>query len=288
MIIQPIVPRTDCTFCADLKNPWDRLLELFPMELYCICLKDRDDRHEKACEEFHRVGLCKFVKFYRPERAKSFVIGCFQSHYDLAKFHGTETTKLLTIFEDDISFDHNYSPNDLASSVNSALRNLSSSTWTSLAWGGIAYMSLYYAPGVQRSATLTTHAYSLSNAGIKWVLKHPVEVVGEEDVDRYRSIRMTHAYQLFPIIAYQRNLGSDHHMKFDEAVFLHPTGMKAAQYYIPILWMFAVSFLVIVFGIVIFYASKKRYTRMKCIAISTLIALIILSILWILIFSNII
>jgi hypothetical protein len=78
---------------------------------YCISLKSRPDRVASAAAEFHRLGLCRHVLFYRPskdpERPKR---GIWESHRAVAEHarqRGFETTLIL---EDDVLFSRRLQP----------------------------------------------------------------------------------------------------------------------------------------------------------------------------------
>jgi hypothetical protein len=52
---------------------------------YCISLKTREDRVTQAAAEFHRLGLCRRVTFYRPDKhPRNGFIGNWTSHRDVA------------------------------------------------------------------------------------------------------------------------------------------------------------------------------------------------------------
>src|SRR5690606_24308969 len=95
-----------CSYCNDSKqSPWEAFCHKYDMKMFCISLKDRDDRAQLTMGEFHRVGLCRFVSMYRPTRGKTFLQGCWDSHRQLS-LHTQQLSSsssspiLLTVFED--------------------------------------------------------------------------------------------------------------------------------------------------------------------------------------------
>jgi hypothetical protein len=74
--------------------------------IYCICLKERDDRYESACNEFRKIGILDQVIFHRPERhIKGGVYGSFESTlWCLRDALKRDPNKLIMTFEDDIHF----------------------------------------------------------------------------------------------------------------------------------------------------------------------------------------
>jgi hypothetical protein len=82
-------------------------------QIYCICLRERDDRYVKVCEEFKKVGIFDKVRFYRPERdVEGGAIGLFKSTllcmYDALS---RSCLKNILIFEDDVCFSTGSWPN---------------------------------------------------------------------------------------------------------------------------------------------------------------------------------
>jgi hypothetical protein len=84
--------------------------------MYCICLQTRPDRLESASKEFHRFGLCRHIKFYRPqpptdEECKKANVtshgrfGCWNSQETVAKLiFENEDIESGMEWEDDIRF----------------------------------------------------------------------------------------------------------------------------------------------------------------------------------------
>jgi len=84
---------------VEMKNPNPRQ---FP-EIYCINLKERDDRHEHMIGEFLKYNLK--VNFYRPKRNPfSGAKGCLESHLAVLKEAKERGLPSVLIFEDDIDF----------------------------------------------------------------------------------------------------------------------------------------------------------------------------------------
>jgi hypothetical protein len=69
------------------------------MDVWCICLKSRNDKYEYVKKELEKTGLD--VKFYRPEKEESGMVGCFNSHLHCMK----NSTRHCLVFEDDVMFD---------------------------------------------------------------------------------------------------------------------------------------------------------------------------------------
>lgn len=224
-----------CPFCTDsIDNPWKEFVAKYDVDLVCISLKDRQDRALQAEQEFHRVGLCRFVTMVRPERGPTFWEGCWNSHHSVSE---QASKQLLTVFEDDVCFDTTQTPTELTARVSDALENLRDADWYILYWGGVSPWSMPYRNGVNRSSTLTTHAYMLSPRGIQWMRDSPFGISSTRNhIDQYISQSMPGAYSLTPMIAYQRPLGTDN-VKLQETLVLNPRGMRVLEIIIPITYL---------------------------------------------------
>ena len=82
---------------VEMKNPNPKQF----LEIYCVNLKERDDRNEHMQEIFRKNNLK--VTFYRPERnAISGAVGCRESHIAILKEARDRRLPNVIIFEDDI------------------------------------------------------------------------------------------------------------------------------------------------------------------------------------------
>jgi len=63
---------------SDTDHPYDWS---FIDATYCTSVRERQDRVRSAADQFHRVGLCKNIKFYRPQRnSDNPIVGIWESH----------------------------------------------------------------------------------------------------------------------------------------------------------------------------------------------------------------
>lgn len=81
---------------------WDFLKEN-NIDVWCICLKERDDRYTYVTNEFTRIGLIDKVNWHRPERNKIGSLGCLLSHKFCAE-SAYNNDKHALVFEDDVVF----------------------------------------------------------------------------------------------------------------------------------------------------------------------------------------
>ena len=99
-------PPVPCTQTAD------RLWEYFD-KVYCISLKHRKDRQEKASSEFRKVGLLSRVEFLLvDEHPIDREQGIYESHMSCIRKGLGAGAGTILIFEDDILFDR-FSPTTL-------------------------------------------------------------------------------------------------------------------------------------------------------------------------------
>jgi hypothetical protein len=81
------------------------------IEIWCICLKERDDRYHSIINEFKKINILNYVQFYRPNKCKDGGrIGCFNSHKH-CMLQTLNNNKHALIFEDDIIFSEDWVKN---------------------------------------------------------------------------------------------------------------------------------------------------------------------------------
>ena len=110
-------PDPDCPYCSDLETArgaggldWS-----FLDGAYCISLQSRPDRAERVAREFHRVGLCQQVVFYRPvKHPTSSKKGIWASHRAVAGEARDHGQKRVLILEDDVVFSRSLGPRSMA------------------------------------------------------------------------------------------------------------------------------------------------------------------------------
>src|SRR5919106_6063851 len=109
----PTPAAPDCLHCraASPRAPGPRFDWSFLDAAHCISLRERPDRAAAAAAEFHRVGLCDRVTFFRPdEHPVSIRIGIWQSHRRVAEHALGHGRSRVLIFEDDVMFVRRFGP----------------------------------------------------------------------------------------------------------------------------------------------------------------------------------
>lgn len=176
--------------------------------IFCICLKDRDDRFEHACKEFKKVGLLDRVIFHRPEKhPDGGRIGCWESHAWCIQEAYRRRDPYALIFEDDIIFEPDfqlYLPH-----VAQFLQQ--EPEWDLLRLGG--YVLKYYEPSksddqIWRNASLQSHAYFVNHSYIEAFVHRAPSNTNHIDAFFLHTTTMDYSL-LHPIVYQDAALGSD-------------------------------------------------------------------------------
>ena len=199
-----------CRAPASTPDPWS-----FVERAYCISLADRPDRAARAAAELHRVGLCRRVLFYRPERHPFRVIeGIWESHRAVARHAQEAGARNALILEDDVTFARWVGPRTLAK-VAAAMRELPPD-WTIFFLGHWPLRARFVSPRLLRTASACAHAYVASPRLLAWLAANPFskdererERIAGGGIDASYA-RLPEAYAFFPMLATQAALGSDH------------------------------------------------------------------------------
>ena len=207
-------PDPSCPYCNGRIDPAEALDWSFLDGVYCISLKSREDRAVNVAAQFHAVGLCRQVLFYRPLRFPGRgYIGSWESHRAVAghaRERGCETT---LIFEDDVQFVRRLSPRSVRA-IGRALERLPPD-WMIFFLGHWPLWAYFVRTNVVRTSSACAHAYIVSPRLLKWLHEHPW---GTPGVEKRRLIgkaldsayaMLPGTYALFPMIATQSVSRSD-------------------------------------------------------------------------------
>src|SRR5689334_22550815 len=178
-LFHPCPPDPACPHCGTAATPGaDRPDWSFVDGAYCISLRSRPDRAASAAAEFHRVGLCWKVVFYRPAKHPTRPkIGIWEAHRRVA-LEGL--------------------PPD----------------WTIFFLGHWPLRAWFVRRNVLRSSSGGAHAYVASPRLLAWLRDHPfgtapfVRLAGTGIDAAYAAL--PGAYALFPMLATQSGIVSDH------------------------------------------------------------------------------
>jgi hypothetical protein len=182
--------------------------------VYCISLQTREDRAGAAAREFHRVGLCRHVVFYRPvKHPTSPKKGVWESHRAVAQHARTHGQKTVLILEDDVVFHRWMSPRTVQA-VHKALQRLPSG-WRGFYLGHWPRRAHFVNMRTLLTSSFCTHAYIASSRLLKWLCENPYSKAVTRASGGGKGIDAVYAtlpdmYAFFPMIALQSSSPSDH------------------------------------------------------------------------------
>lgn len=209
-------PDPDCPYCAAAAAlPADERFDWSFLDgVYCISLQSRDDRANTVAREFHRVGLCQRVLFYRPiKHPSSPKKGVWESHQAVARHARAQGHKTVLICEDDVVFQHRLQPRTVAA-VNTALRRLPAH-WMGFYLGHWPWRAYFVNRRTLLTSSFCTHAYIASDRLLKWLCATPCSkavakvALGGGGLDAAFAA-LPAMYAFFPMIALQSGSPGDH------------------------------------------------------------------------------
>lgn len=190
---RPIVP---------LPNPVDAI--------YCISLQEQPYRTAEATAQFHQVGLCPHVTFYRPARGKNAERAIWASHQAVASHALAHDRDCVLILEDDVLFLQPWKK--LAPRIEGAMAALPQG-WMGFYLGHLPFQAYFVKRNILRIRSTSSHAYIASPGFLTWLGNtEPFSPVVA--TSRWIGVSIDSAmanlpgmYALFPMAARQRFLG---------------------------------------------------------------------------------
>lgn len=257
----PSFHKSRCQKCKD-GRPTSRIDWSWIDHVYCISLKDREDRAKEAELEFHKVGLCDKVMFYRPTKDTSDYVrpgtrGCWTSHRTIAKKGYEDGAEMVLVFEDDVEFDEQTTTPKNIQKLASFTKKLKN--WNIIYLGQWSFLKLPTGfLNLHRDYAMAAHAYLISNDTLKWLsdtkyedaiwLHKKKESVGF-GLDVFYMFA-SRAYSYFPMMAYQRGAKTSNQRPRHMGKFLinlaltDPRYMKYNQY---LIFALSVALILVVF-----------------------------------------
>jgi len=278
-----------CEYCSTklaTKNPgpdWS-----FLESVVVICLRERDDRFAEACGELHYSGLCQRKPiFYRPDRhPEGFVVGCWDSHLQVARRLAERGNKCALVLEDDFYLTRECSPEEVADRTNSMLAILPQDKWKRFMLGHMSWLHLPYRANVSRVFGLFTHAVVLSQRGIEWVLNNPPQSF--PPIDSTMAIRMSHSYGPVESLVFQRVTSkSDRSAQLNsQDPLMYPENMRENTWRVWLVWAVALLALFLIFFGVLYFLCKVRWRVALIVSIPLALAPLIVG--WVLILTDVV
>lgn len=184
------------------KNVWD-----FFDRLYCVSLREREDRRKSAQAEFVKVGLGNRVEFLISERySNDFEKEVYDSHMMCLRKGLEAGAKNIVIFEDDIEFDR-FDPKRLECCTGFLQKH---PEWKVMLLGALIRSSQKTSdPCVQKVRYQSlTHAYVLNRHYAETLAYEPWQGIVNDTL--FRPLN-DDVYALYPMCAFQKNFTSDNY-----------------------------------------------------------------------------
>lgn len=213
-VFHPCPPDPDCPYCNGTVSEKEALDWSFLDGAYCISLKSREDRAQNVAKEFHKIGLCRKVMFYRPvKHPVKGIIGSWESHRAAGQDALQRGYEKTLIMEDDVYFANNLRPRKIRA-ISRAIDRLPAD-WMIFFLGHWPVWAYPVRHNVLRTGSACAHAYIVSPRLLKWLDRHPwgspgikkLRLVGKALDSAYAELPGT--YALFPMIATQSVSKSD-------------------------------------------------------------------------------
>lgn len=203
-------PDFECPYCqgAPLRR-WERFDWSFIDCAYCISLESRPDRAASAEREFHRVGLCQLLVFYRPSKPEKDVVGgIWGSHRAVALAALEKGQRNILVLEDDVLFVRRFRPNTLRSVAQTF--GCLPDDWCIYFLGHWVLWAYVRGWHLLRSGSAGAHAYVANQRLLEWLRDHPYQRPSMVDLASFagRGIdaafaKLPGTYAYFPMVAVQ-------------------------------------------------------------------------------------
>ncbi len=194
--------------------------------LYCVSLREREDRRKSAREEFAKVGLGDSVEFIIGDRlSDEFEKEVYESHMTCLRKGLEAGANNIVVFEDDVEFD-GFDPEKLKSCVDFLQQN---PEWKVLLLGALLRSSRKTDnPCIQKVRYRSlTHAYALNRHYAETLAYEPWRGIVNDTL--FRPLK-DDIYALYPMCAFQKNFTSDNY-KYPRLVLIRNFlgGLKRIQ-----------------------------------------------------------
>jgi GR25 family glycosyltransferase involved in LPS biosynthesis len=214
-VFHPCPADPDCPYCnGPAPHTGDTPDWSFLDGAYCISLKSREDRAGNVAREFHRLGLCQHVTFYRPvKHPVKGIIGSWESHRAVATDALERGYAKTLIMEDDVLFSKRLRAATVRS-IAHAIDRLPPD-WMIFFLGHWPVSAFLIRHNVLRTSSACAHAYIVSPRLLQWLCERPwgtpgiknFRLVGKALDSAYAELPGT--YALFPMVATQSVSRSD-------------------------------------------------------------------------------
>ncbi len=181
-------------------SPWD-----YFDRLYCISLKQREDRRRSAREEFAKVGLAGRVEFVIVKRHPYDVMQQIYESHMICLQKGLEAgARNIVVFEDDVGFER-FDPRRLKSGVEFLKQN---PRWKVFLFGALIRASRKTANSCVQKVRYQSlsHAYALNRDYAQTLAYVPWQGIANDTL--FRPLK-DDVYAPYPMFAFQKDFSSD-------------------------------------------------------------------------------
>lgn len=164
--------------------------------VFCISIKDREDRRTLLQKEFLKAGLS--IEFILVERdTKDPQRGCYSSHQKCAQYIVERNYKRALILEDDATLD------EWSESTVEKINHFLTKRQPEILFLGVILgkMWLTWFPSIARCRAVGAHAYILSLEGARRTLSHTYTHLGIDTLQK----KIFTQYCVFPMICHQQS-----------------------------------------------------------------------------------
>jgi GR25 family glycosyltransferase involved in LPS biosynthesis len=205
---EPVPHDNACDYCAGRRpiTPLPAPLDA----VYCISLQEQPHRTQAAAAHFHRIGICRHVTFYRPQRGKNTTRAIWESHRALAHDALAKGCRNALMLEDDVFFRQSW--NKLSARIARVLPRLPSDWWC-LYVSHIPLQAYFVQANIMRARSGSAVAYIAGTHLLNWLANNePMSA----NIPLCRHIgnaidgamaELPGMYAMFPMAARQRFLG---------------------------------------------------------------------------------
>lgn len=191
-------------------NGWE-----FFDRLYCISLREREDRRKSALQEFSKVGLADRVEFELGEHHLSNIEqGVYESHMTCLRKGLEAGARNIVIFEDDVEFDR-FDPERLRSCLEFLRQH---PEWKVLLLGALIRSSCKTTNTCVQKVRYQslTHAYVLNRHYAETIAYEPWQGIVNDTLFRPLTDDI---YAIYPMCAFQKYFSSDNY-KYPQLVLI--------------------------------------------------------------------
>ena len=247
------------------KNPWDwSFIDTF----FCLCLHERHDRFIESSLQFHKVGLCKHVLYYRCEKDTlkdlellnldkkwKGIAGIWES----VRYVSSYANRILhsncnLVMEDDIIFSPQFTPDKLLMIRNHINRIYDD--YDVYYIGCLPYIGFPISQNLFRCKAVQTHCHIQSNRFMNTIYNTPFTpsyITYMSYIDVWISL-YSKQYTIYPIMAIQSESDSSLQSSRNTIIAFFITLCTKYSYEVSAMMLLLIPFILLLF--LLYYIDK--------------------------------